>query len=495
MSKAKLYQLQTNPPGMSFVIELSDKRFIVIDGGMYCEGERLYSFLCELCGNDSPEVDSWFFTHAHPDHTFCAVKAAELYSDKLKVKRFLYNFPSDSYMAVREGACIQETRRFKEAINVFGAETLTPHAGDRFSFSELEIEVLFTCDELPDHSQMPLLGINDSSMIMRIYCEGQSILILGDVMESANKVLMERLGNKLKSDVCQVAHHGSRASTAAFYDLIDPEILLWPCGDRAGFLRNVDVIGTDRHLIDEMRVRDHYVPLDGHLQIPLPVQVRKEPFIPQLTQYPDRELSSELVIAKANQEPDIGDPKHPSWEQAELIQIDGSVTRSENDHKAFLRLLWKDDTLYFNVRVDKKYVSDPKRSSSLNSDCVRLYITPEPVREYNKDWFDLEGLSGCYPNIKLYGEKKNCIGRLLYQSGASEDELSSGRLLEDDRYYITASVKMDGKRKKGDMIGLNVEVACVDTDNGVRTADLNLAKPHKLNMLYSPVTLAFAELG
>lgn len=481
---------------MSFVIRCSDGRIIVIDGGMYCEGERLYSFLTELCGTDCPEVDSWFFTHAHPDHTFCAKRAAELYGDKLKVKRFLYSFPSDSYMAVREGACIGQVIAFKEAIKVFSdAETVTPRSGDRFSYGDLEIEILLTCDDLPDHSQMPLLGINDSSMIMRIYCGGQSILILGDAMESEDKVLMERYGNKLKSDVCQVAHHGSRASTSAFYDLIDPEILIWPVGEREGFYNNIDVVAADRHLIGEMRVKDHYAPLDSHLEIPLPIKVREEPYIPPMKHYPDRELKPDVFITHADKIPEVSDPKHPSWEQAELIPIDGSVIPENAVHKAYLRMLWRDDTLYFNVRVDKKYVSDPKRSSSLNSDCVRLYITPEPVIEYSRDWFDLDGVEGCYPNVKLYGEKKQCIDKLLYHSGASDDKLSSSRLLEDDRYYITASVKMEKAKKKGDMIGLNVEVACVDSDNGQRTADLNLAMPHKLRMLYNPVTLAYAELA
>ena len=68
---------------------------------------------------------------------------------------------------------------------------------------------------------------NLHSMIFKVYCEGFTVLITGDITAEGEKALVEHYSGtgKLKADVLKVAHHGSRYSTCdEFLDAVDPEI-------------------------------------------------------------------------------------------------------------------------------------------------------------------------------------------------------------------------------------------------------------------------------
>ena len=58
-----------------------------------------------------------------------------------------------------------------------------------------------------------------------------SILFTGDIEENAEKDLVEKYGDKLKSDILKVPHHGSSTSSSKeFLDYVDPKFTLISVG-------------------------------------------------------------------------------------------------------------------------------------------------------------------------------------------------------------------------------------------------------------------------
>lgn len=258
MNKTVIHQLKTDGrvlDGMSYVIECGDGSLVVIDGSMYEDGEAMYSYLRKLSGDRDPVVEAWFLTHAHPDHTYCCKSVADQFADKITVKKLIYRFPDEDFVRAKEPDCLVQIPAFEESARRFHAEHVIPSAGERYVFGDAVFEILFTCADLPSIFEVQGQVLNDTSLVFRLTAAGQSVLFLGDVQAAGNRVMMKKYGKALKSDVCQVAHHGFYASCSAFYDLVDPEILLWPACVRV-FETFSLCVPASRHLVSSMNVKE-----------------------------------------------------------------------------------------------------------------------------------------------------------------------------------------------------------------------------------------------
>ena len=72
-------------------------------------------------------------------------------------------------------------------------------------------------------------AINNSSICYRVTNAGKSILVTGDVsVEMGAKMVRTLPPEKLKSDVCFMAHHGQAGADKAFYVAVRPEVCIWP---------------------------------------------------------------------------------------------------------------------------------------------------------------------------------------------------------------------------------------------------------------------------
>lgn len=79
---------------------------------------------------------------------------------------------------------------------------------------------------------------NDNSCVLKIVSRHGSVLLTGDIEQKAEKWLIERYHQQLKSTVLVVPHHGSQTSSSLdFLRQIQPEIALIPAGykNRFGF--------------------------------------------------------------------------------------------------------------------------------------------------------------------------------------------------------------------------------------------------------------------
>ena len=79
---------------------------------------------------------------------------------------------------------------------------------------------------------------NNRSCVLRVQAGNDSVLLTGDIEQAAEREMMGRLAEKLRSTVLVVPHHGSKtSSSAAFIAAVSPDIALFPVGyrNRYGF--------------------------------------------------------------------------------------------------------------------------------------------------------------------------------------------------------------------------------------------------------------------
>ena len=234
-----LYQLELRQSvvncGMSYVFQLADGSFFLIDGGYFTKGEAdgLFAFL-KARGGENPVIRGWLFTHAHQDHLGCFMDFVLRHLDEAVIGGLYYNFqPVDLSKAKgdprKKSNDIATVKEFYEILEKRCANIPVTklRTGDRFRFGELELEVLYTADDI-----LPLeTSFNDYSCVTKVTVGGQSVLFLGDVQENGSARLLEHKTDKLRSDFVQAAHHGFNGATEELYRAIGADVALFPCPD------------------------------------------------------------------------------------------------------------------------------------------------------------------------------------------------------------------------------------------------------------------------
>jgi hypothetical protein len=244
---AQITQISLEDFGNSYVIRLTDGRFIVIDGGREFEPEqdKLYRCLSDGAMGKKPVIAAWILTHPHSDHFHCMIGFMERYGDAVTVEKFLFNFPEpDDY--AHYPALGNKDKRFEDnspttnipkmlaAVNASGAAVYTPHTGQRYRIGDAALEILSSMDDTIHCSQ----NVNASSLVIRMELAGQVILWSADAAYSDTR-LAERYGSYLKADILQIPHHGFQSGTAAGeirgYELIRPQVCLLPVSEYNAF--------------------------------------------------------------------------------------------------------------------------------------------------------------------------------------------------------------------------------------------------------------------
>lgn len=236
-----LTQLELQDFGMSYLIRLSDGRFLVFDGGWDFEpdADHLMEELYRQSSDEIPRVAAWIFTHPHIDHYRCFLVFSEKYAGQFIVERFLYNFPpiTDTIGEKAEDLAkeLPYLRRLESVISELGTPVYRPHTGQSYQFANARLEILSSLD---DTCLYPSDG-NTLSLVIKVMIDNQTILFCGDA-DLTPALLAERYGNYLKSDLLQVAHHGFHGGTTLCHKLINPSVCLVPCLDY-DFYKTIDV--------------------------------------------------------------------------------------------------------------------------------------------------------------------------------------------------------------------------------------------------------------
>ena len=240
----QISQIHLEDFGMSYVIRLSDGRYIIIDGGREFEpdAKRLYDCLKEGSPKEKPVIAAWIFTHPHSDHFHCFVKFFDMYSDEVIIERFMYTFPEHDDVE-HYPAMTSTDYRFdyntsadvfipimQERIAASGAKVYSPHTGQRYVIGDASCDILASIDDTILNTK----NVNATSLVIRMELGGQVILWGADATFSEIK-LPEKYGKLLKSDILQIPHHGFQSGTSeaeiAGYKVINPKVCFLPVSD------------------------------------------------------------------------------------------------------------------------------------------------------------------------------------------------------------------------------------------------------------------------
>ena len=253
----------------SLIVTTEEGGVIVIDGGWRIDAERLLAKLQEITGTDHPHIDAWILSHVHEDHIDAFMEAYDHHADKFSCDAVYYNFPSIQFVGRTEPSNLHTAEEFAATLPKFAGIARTVTEGDCYEIKGAKIEVLYSPDPAFTDN-----AINNASIILRLTLGKKTAMLLGDAgVESGNK-LLQKYGTALKSDYCQMAHHGQNGVTREVYEAIAPAECLWCTPDwlwnndrgkgfNTHFFKTVIVRGW----MDELGVQKNHVTKDGDREI------------------------------------------------------------------------------------------------------------------------------------------------------------------------------------------------------------------------------------
>lgn len=263
--------------GQSFVWQLADGSYIIVDGGFNrtVDSRNLYQYMKENAPDpNNIVIAAWIITHAHGDHHGAYFSFATQYAKKVTVERVIGNFPSDQTrldggLATdgSNGPAVVETAKVN-----FKTDFIKTHVGHKFHLRNAEIEILYT---LESYLPRKLDYFNTSSLVFTVAIGGQRFLITGDASEHACTIVSKMYGSYLKSDYVQVAHHGytggssSTSGIQKLYTLSEAPVVIWPVGEM-DYLGDVSRRAYNRHLINRETTKEILVAANRLLRITLP---------------------------------------------------------------------------------------------------------------------------------------------------------------------------------------------------------------------------------
>lgn len=183
-------------------------------GGHYDTGERLLVPFLRWLGTD--RVDAVFLSHGHHDHA--GGMAGLLRWMPVDALYLPDEIPSED---VEKALQLVQVKTFSKI--VYKMQT-----NQKIGKKESIIQTV----EAPKSKEEGGKG-NENSAIVRVSCEGHSILFTGDAPAEVEELAARR---PLHSDVLKVSHHGSRTSTSeVFLEAVRPQLAVVSAGRRNHF--------------------------------------------------------------------------------------------------------------------------------------------------------------------------------------------------------------------------------------------------------------------
>jgi beta-lactamase superfamily II metal-dependent hydrolase len=251
---------------MGYVLKTAQGRLVVIDGGLPENANHLVQFI----KSQGSQVSAWFITHPHIDH---GGAIAKIIGDKkpVRINAIYGSLPTEAWVKTHcKKWRVRDYQYISQQLMQNSREILPLKLGQRLQIDNLEILVLGIHN--PEIARNPL---NNSSVVLKVSDPFTSVLFLGDLgVEGGNKILHSRWKEFLKADYVQMAHHGQRGVSKAFYQRVRPAFCLWPTpmwlwennrgkGYNTGPWKTV----TTRKWMDEIGVKQHFLAARGLLKI------------------------------------------------------------------------------------------------------------------------------------------------------------------------------------------------------------------------------------
>jgi len=270
-----LYRLELDQTdvncGMSYVFQLADGRFIILDGGYFTPGEddRLFGFMKQKAVG-KPHIAAWYFSHGHQDHIGNFIQFMRKYHAHVEIDNLLYNFQPIDFSSVAgdwKSSDQATVQAFYETLDDYlpGVNKAITRTGDVFTFGEMKLEVLYTHEDPCAERRF----FNDCSTVLRTTVGDCRILWLADVGKKAAGVLL-RKPDELQCDIVQVAHHGidDYENLCDVYAATGAKVALWPTPDYGMASRKNQTV--NHYLLHNLSIREHLVSGYGMVALPLP---------------------------------------------------------------------------------------------------------------------------------------------------------------------------------------------------------------------------------
>lgn len=208
---------ENNPNiGLCYIFKLSNGHAIIIDGGFYYQSnaDNIYKSLVSLDiakdSNGKYVVEAWIFTHGHGDHNGATAFFFPSYSQKVDVKNFVYQLPTNKEISPT-GAGYAGEEAFHELCKTTypNANYINPRTGLTYYFGNAEVDMFHTPDFIWSHTD-PIPDYNDSGIIFRITGGGvEGALFMGDSGEHPSTATVKNYdASAFNSNIVQISHHG-----------------------------------------------------------------------------------------------------------------------------------------------------------------------------------------------------------------------------------------------------------------------------------------------
>ena len=260
-----IYLTQFSPSSstqmMGYGIKTINGKIIIIDGGTKEDAPQLEKYIIDNGG----KVDFWFITHPHIDHA----GAFEVISENKNIEiNKIYMSVNDKDWYIKN----EPTRKsdIDEFFTVIENENIKskitqPQINDIIKIDNITAKILGI-----KNPEITKNAINNSSMVIQIKVNHKRILFLGDTGEESSEKLIRNKKENLKADIVQMAHHGQAGATEKLYEIVKPEICLWPTPE---WLWNNNSNGAEdsgpwktketRSWMENLKVKQNYIAKDG----------------------------------------------------------------------------------------------------------------------------------------------------------------------------------------------------------------------------------------
>ncbi len=271
--------LPSGSTGTGYVMRLENGQFVIFDGGNTAsnkgiEATTLYEILVdlhtqangELTKSNPIHIAAWIISHGHNDHYNVLREFSQLYGTKglVKVDCLLGNWASREALYASGSVDMS----FNENVFNYGENFTTPytyikvHTGQKLYFGNMEIEVLYTHEDLNPHH---IVTYNDTSTLMRVTLnateegtvkDSQSFMWTGDAYKYSGRWMCAMYGDYIQCDMVAISHHGGPGMETHVYDTIAPTTVWWPhtaTAAHTGYLKNSNWFSkVDQHIYNNI---------------------------------------------------------------------------------------------------------------------------------------------------------------------------------------------------------------------------------------------------
>ena len=267
-NKIELIQMspQSQSQMMGYLIKTKQGKVIAIDGGTVADTENFIKNVNDLGG----KIDIWFITHPHKDHAGVLNSVIEQNID-LNIEKIYYTANDLSWYLEYDPERAYEAENFYKTIN---------NSKIKDKVEEVALNQIINIDNVSfeiigvKNPEITVNSFNNSSMVIKLKVNEKQVLFLADTGAESGKKLLETQGDKLKSDIVQMAHHGQDGVTEEVYKKINPKICLWPTPDwlwdndpGTGYNTGPYKTIETRNWMETLNVKQNIIAKDGDINL------------------------------------------------------------------------------------------------------------------------------------------------------------------------------------------------------------------------------------